>query len=273
MDGRQQEMTWAKLGEVMRQHDARCLWAVESGSRAWGIESPDSDWDVRFIYAHPSTWYLRLVDGRDTIEHPFGHMADNLDFQGFDLRKALRLAAKSNPSVLEWLHSPIVYGGDADFHRDLIEIMRDFSPRALMHHYVSLASRQYKAYWRDGCPVRFKKYLYAVRPLMCVYWMVNHDYQMPPMPMRELKDQVCLAPWQRDELTILLKMKAEATEIDGMGRFEALDGFITSTLEVGHDMANDAPAREPSIDALQELFWRIIAQTSEEPAPASQDGP
>lgn len=261
-----EELISERLRQIEHDRGVRVLWSVESGSRAWDIESTDSDWDIRFIYAHEANWYTQLFEGRDTIEHPFGHMTDQLDFQGFDVRKALRLAAKSNPSILEWLHSPITYKYDPVFGGKLISIMSEFSPRALMHHYVSLASRQYKAYWRDGEPVRFKKYLYAVRPLMCVYWMENHRHLMPPLRMDELMKGVTLAPWQRQELDQLLEMKAKTTEIDGKGRFEGLDGFITSTLAVGHEIANAAPKREPDMDALQNLFWLTLQRLCPEPA-------
>ena len=97
-----------RLDQIEREDDVRIVYACESGSRAWGFESTDSDWDVRFIYVHPRDWYLSIDVGekRDVIERPIN---DELDISGWDLRKALKLLRKSNPPLLEWLSSPIVY--------------------------------------------------------------------------------------------------------------------------------------------------------------------
>jgi predicted nucleotidyltransferase len=96
------------LDQIERDEDVRIFYACESGSRAWGFESTDSDWDVRFIYVHPRDWYLTIdiEEKRDVIERPIN---DELDISGWDLRKALKLLRKSNPPLLEWLSSPIVY--------------------------------------------------------------------------------------------------------------------------------------------------------------------
>ena len=95
-----------RLDAVEREEDVRVLYACESGSRAWGFASPDSDYDVRFIYVHRPDWYLSIVDRRDVIERP---IVDEYDLSGWELRKTLRLFRKSNPPLIEWLGSPIVY--------------------------------------------------------------------------------------------------------------------------------------------------------------------
>lgn len=247
-----------KLREIETEYGIEILYACESGSRAWGFASPDSDWDIRFIYAHPRSWYLHLFDDRDVIEHPFGPMADDLDFHGFDLRKALRLAAKSNPSILEWLHSPVIYEERAGYVEPLREAMAGFSPRALMQHYASLAERQYKAYWKAGEAVRFKKYLYALRPLLAVHHMAEHAYGMPPILFDRLRGQVTVPEAVRKETETLLEMKATNGEAMGRGRFPALDSWIEA--EIGHcqELAKKAPRRIPDRDSLQTLFWRVL---------------
>src|SRR5688500_16659645 len=88
------------------QHDIKILYAVESGSRAWGFDSTDSDWDVRFFYIHKLDWYLKIDDRKDNQEEI---LPNNIDLVGWELKKALRLFRKSNPLMLEWLRSPIVY--------------------------------------------------------------------------------------------------------------------------------------------------------------------
>src|SRR6201990_2789542 len=100
------------LAQVEAERHVRVLYACESGSRAWGFASRDSDYDVRFLYVHEPDWYLSVQDRRDVIEEP---LSDELDVSGWELRKALRLLRKSNPPLLEWLKSPFVYGCDPAF--------------------------------------------------------------------------------------------------------------------------------------------------------------
>lgn len=241
------------LKELAVEHGVEVLFACESGSWAWGIESPDSDYDIRFLYLNSPDWYVRLHEGRDVIERLDGL----LDYSGWDIRKALRLAYKSNPALLEWLQSKIVYATDTRI--DLLRaIMQTFSAKALMHHYVSLADRQKKAYWKDGEPVRLKKYLYAVRPLYAVYHMERYDYQMPPIELAALRDGMFMGYAVENELDDLLALKAKSSEIDGVGRYPALDAFIDEGLADGHDIANLAPDNKPSLEALNALFRSLI---------------
>jgi len=127
-----------RLTEVEGRHGVRVLYAIESGSRAWGFPSPDSDYDVRFIYVHPRDWYLSVNEARDVIEEGVDEM--DFDVAGWDLRKALRLFLKANPALWEWLVSPIVYRDDGGAARRLREIAKEsYSPKALAHHYLSIA--------------------------------------------------------------------------------------------------------------------------------------
>ena len=96
----------SELRKIEAREDLRILFAIESGSRAWGFASPDSDFDVRFVYARRQDWYLSLAPGRDVIELP---LIDDDDINGWDIQKALNLALKPNPVLLEWLSSPIRY--------------------------------------------------------------------------------------------------------------------------------------------------------------------
>ena len=89
------------LRDIEQEHDVKVLLAVATGSRAWGWDSPSSDWDVRFIYVHKPEWYFKIEPQRDVIEKMTG---DNVDLAGWELRKALYLLKRSNPSLLEWLN-------------------------------------------------------------------------------------------------------------------------------------------------------------------------
>src|SRR5688572_7252344 len=127
-----------KLKEVEQANQVQILYACESGSRAWGFASPDSDYDVRFIYVHKNDHYLSIDEQRDVIELPIN---DVLDISGWELRKALRLLRKSNGPLYEWFQSPIVYQSDSTFQGEILALMKlYFSPRAMMHHYLSMTS-------------------------------------------------------------------------------------------------------------------------------------
>src|SRR5436190_9326529 len=117
----------AALARLEAERNVRVLFACESGSRAWGFASCDSDYDVRFLYVHARDWYLSVEDRRDVIEQP---IVDDLDVSGWELRKALRLLRKSNPPLLEWLQSPMVYRQDAAFVAEFRALAATFySPR------------------------------------------------------------------------------------------------------------------------------------------------
>jgi predicted nucleotidyltransferase len=234
------------------------LYACESGSRAWNIESPDSDYDVRFIYAHKDIdWYLSLDNQKDTIEF----MDGLLDFSGWDVRKALQLAAKSNPSVLEWLHSPIVYT-KSGFNADLKMIMMtQFSLKALAHHYISMAMKTYKTHWPTPddvfTPVPLKKYFYVLRPLFAVSKLGSERMEMPPLDIEKLLYYAPLTHAEHDEFDMLLSIKRDQTESEGTGRFPKMDGFIEASLQPdswARKIADKASDDKPNYDELQSLF-------------------
>jgi predicted nucleotidyltransferase len=159
-----------RLDHVEMSEGVRILLAVESGSRAWGFPSRDSDYDVRFVYIHPPEWYLS-VDAdlhRDVIERP---ILDEIDLSGWEIRKALLLFAKSNPPLLEWLSSPLVYRDTktlASRLRDLLPAY--YAPNASLYHYLHMAQGNFKDYLR-GDVVWVKKYFYVLRPLLAVRWI------------------------------------------------------------------------------------------------------
>ncbi|MDX2226561.1 MAG: nucleotidyltransferase domain-containing protein, partial [Verrucomicrobiae bacterium] len=151
------------LDQIETTHNVRILHACESGSRAWGFASTDSDWDVRFIYVHPRDFYLSIESHRDVIENP---ISDDLDISGWDLRKALGLLLKSNPPLLEWISSPIVYRQDPDFLRNFRRLSEDFySPQRCFRHYLHMAEGNHRHYLL-GETIALKKYFYVLRPVL-----------------------------------------------------------------------------------------------------------
>lgn len=135
-----------RLAAVEEKEGVRILLAIESGSRAWGFASPNSDFDVRFIYARPQEWYLAvdLEDKRDVIEYP---IVDDIDLNGWDVRKALQLFWRSNPAVIEWIKSPINYIDKGDFKAGMQELLDSvYTLEKGIYHYRSMAKTNYRGY-------------------------------------------------------------------------------------------------------------------------------
>ncbi len=189
----------------------RILYAAESGSRAWGFASPDSDWDVRALYVHPRDWYLRIEDKpRDTFEamHP-----GDIDLSAWELRKALRLFAKSNLPLFEWLGSPLVYldrDGFGDRLRALVPNF--FDPRGAAWHHLSMQSSALEDLAPDGT-IRIKKLCYALRSALSVRWIAARA-SMPPVPFPELFAASHLDSVARAAIDDILAAKRDASERD-----------------------------------------------------------
>ena len=208
------ETILARLEGVERDEDVRILFAVESGSRAWGFPSPDSDYDARFVYARPADWYLSLRPGRDVIELPIEGL---LDINGWDIRKALGLLLKPNPVLLEWLSSPLRYIWNAPVCERLI----DFSKRvshgpACLHHYLHLGTRQWDAHIEGKEQVNLKKYFYILRPAMAVRWIRLNPDAIPPMNFQALIAGTDLPSGLLSELNRLLVRKSRATSYSSL---------------------------------------------------------
>jgi len=218
----------ATLARVAAEHGVRILLAVESGSRAWGFGSPDSDYDVRFIYVHPAEWYVSLEEPRDVIERPLDEQM--VDLGGWDVRKALRLLLKSNPPLYEWLVSPITYRDDGIFRpaaRDLFE--RHATRKKLAGHYWSIASGQYRKEIAGDEHARLKKYFYVIRPLLSLLWVVDRAGP-PPMSIGELLAAVAVPAEVRDAIDGLLDAKRSTPELGRGPRIAAIDQWAEAQL-------------------------------------------
>ena len=169
------EVILQKLQELEKTEGVTILHAVESGSRAWGFPSPDSDYDVRFFYVHPREHYLRLDRTRDVIERPIDEV---LDINGWDLDKTLRLLHASNPTLFEWSQSPIIYRTTELFQSFQPIIRAYFSAKSGLWHYLSMAEGNYREYLR-GEQVKAKKYFYVLRPLLACRWILERGTPRP----------------------------------------------------------------------------------------------
>jgi predicted nucleotidyltransferase len=245
-----------RLAEIAAAHGVEILFAAESGSRAWGFASADSDYDIRFIYRHPTAWYVSLHELRDVIELPLD--ADMLDIGGWDLRKALRLLLRSNPPLHEWLGSPIVYRDSQGCGAALRGLFVDCAvPRRLMLHYLSMARGQ-----RDLLGprplVRRKRYLYVVRPLLAVALLARGEWP-PPMAIGALLDSAQLTPDQRGAIDALIEEKRAGGELGEGPRIEVLDDWICDCLAAADPQAvSEVALREDGAAAVQRYFLEQV---------------
>ncbi len=242
-----------ELDRLEHERRARVLLAIESGSRAWGFESPDSDFDVRFVYARDLSHYLRLDEARDVIEW---WLDDVLDISGWDLSKALRLMRGSNPSLFEWLGSPIVYAEDPVFAAVRDVAPRCFCPVSGIHHYLSMA-RSSRAALMVAEGVSLKKYLYTTRALLAARWIAR-ELTPTPMMMSDLIETVLEEP-MRGLLAELLAEKSEAGEHTSRPRIPRLDGwFDATTAELETRVKALIPSPKVSWEELNAIFREIV---------------
>lgn len=207
----QAEIT-ARLESVAEKENVRLLLAIESGSRAWGFASADSDWDVRFVYVRRLEDYLTVYPRRSVIETP---LTDDLDVNGWDVRKALHLLRKSNPTLLEWLDSPIRYVWDEALIAPLLRLApQSYDPLASCHHYLSMASHQKSILVSAEGVVRRKKYLYILRALLAARWSMQRP-DAPPMEFAPLLSAFSTPAEVLMEIEALLQQKRAGTELSG----------------------------------------------------------
>jgi uncharacterized protein len=216
-----------RLREIEEKYSVKIVYACESGSRAWGFPSADSDYDVRFIYLHPTQWYLSIKSGRDVIEEP---ILDEFDINGWDLRKALGLLHKSNPPLLEWLGSPIVYLEDSN----VVQKIRSALPLFYSHvncfsHYLHMAERNFREYLK-GETVRTKKYFYVLRPVLAMQW-IEQELGLVPTDFNILVQQLVKDPVLLNDIQNLLKEKMSGAELQEGKRIDSISTFIESEIE------------------------------------------
>lgn len=243
----------ARLSAIEAEHNVRVLYACESGSRGWGFASPDSDYDVRFIYVHPLPWYLQVNNQRDVIELP---ISGDLDINGWELRKALGLLKKGNATLIEWLDSPVVYGADAVFLQAMRAATRQVhQAERSFHHYVHMARKNYREYLRSDI-VRLKKYLYVLRPLLAALW-VEQGRGAAPMPFQELVDAIVTDADLRAAIEQLLIIKRAAGEAEYGKPLPIINTFIDTEL-TRLEAAEPPQSREQDFSALDQLLMDSV---------------
>jgi uncharacterized protein len=234
----------SRRGDCMRKHieevlrrieydyDVKILYACDIGSRAMGLESSESDYDIRFIYVHRLEWYLKIDKGQDVIEaaeqgklsfqvHP------SLDISGWELAKTLKLYRKSNPSVLEWLHSKLVYYQEYSTIEKLKAVEQEIiSPKPFIMHYLNIAKRNFSK--GEIKKHEVKKYLYILRSILASRWILKKS-AAPPVDFAELLQLMPGGNLKDLILKMIITKKAgEALLVDNI---ESVNQFIIDEIE------------------------------------------
>lgn len=246
------EIILNELRKIEETENIKIIMAIESGSRAWGFASPDSDYDVRFIYVRDEESYLKLEGIRDVIEWK---LDDTLDINGWDLKKALQLLHKSNPTIFEWCASPIVYLEREEF-ADLKKLLPHyFSVKKSLFHYWHMAETNYREYLK-GAEVRVKKYFYVLRPLLAAKWII--DNQSPPPMLFDKLVEAKLDDTLRPELDKLLELKKSMPEMGTAPRIQVFNDYIEKVMPEIKEIAAGIKDNQAEWDMLNELFVRVI---------------
>jgi hypothetical protein len=233
------------------------LFACESGSRAWGFESDDSDFDVRFVFLRRTDWYLTIQNKRDVIEKPID---DELDVSGWDVPKALQLLRKSNPPLLEWLQSPIIYAQTSTFVDRLRALTEEYySPISCMYHYLHMAENNFRKYLKED-QVWTKKYFYVLRPVLACIW-IERGHGVVPIEFSNLVDRVVDDATLRNTIDVLLTKKRAGAELDRGPKNAVLSGFLESALSrLRAEIQPPGQTRDPA--ALDRLFVEILQEVN-----------
>ena len=246
------EIILQELRKIEEQENVKIIMAIESGSRAWGFASPDSDYDVRFIYVRKGSDYLKLEKFRDVIEWK---LDDVLDINGWDIRKALQLLHNSNPTVFEWCASPIVYMETEEFAwlKEILPMY--FSEKKSLYHYWHTADSTYRSYLL-GEEVRIKKYFYALRPLLAAMWILDKK-TAPPMLFEELMEAE-LEEEILPELNRLLALKKITPEMGVEPKITVIDEYLQLKLKEVKVRVEEIEGKASEWNALNELFLRMV---------------
>ncbi len=235
------------------ERGVRILYACETGSRGWGFASPDSDYDVRFVFAHPLRRYLSIQEPQSDINTFLDADGEVLDLNGWDLRKFLRLLARSNATPFEWLQSPIVYEQEAGFRETLWALAPGyFQPRAGVHHYLGICHNSIKTGIADG-NIKIKKYFYILRPLLAAIWAADRQ-SVPPMEFRPLLQQIEHRRPLMEAIQALWAEKEKAAEAQVIQLIPVIQEFVEQEMERCRDVAATLTGKNADTQALDDFF-------------------
>lgn len=260
------EMDAAKVAQIdglldraATEHGVLVPLAIESGSRAWGFPSPDSDYDCRFVFVRPVRQHLTPWPERDVIEFA---LEDELDANGWEFGKALRLLLKGNAVIIEWLRSPVIYRAESWFRDEFLAFAKRVANReAIARHYLHLGERQRRVYFGDGTAVAQKKIFYALRPAATLRWFrMRPDEAIAPMHFPTLMEECDPPADLRREVEDLMARKALTRELGEAPLSPAVAAFIDSEFEKGRELweAGRARATEDEKAQAAEFYRRVV---------------
>lgn len=252
-DGTMEELIRMKLKEIEEKEQVKILHAVESGSRAWGFASPDSDYDVRFIYVRPMEYYLRLEAKKDFIDW---ELDETLDINGWDLMKALQHFHKSNATLFEWANSPVVYDTTPMWRQIAETASGYFSCKSAMYHYYGTANKNYHEYLTEDM-VKYKKYFYVLRPILACKWIEERKCP-PPVLFQTLVDEV-LEDSMKPQIDALVKKKMEMVESEKGKRVDAVNAYIVEKLNYYRQLVDSMEDdRDGDWKKLNQVFLQLL---------------
>jgi uncharacterized protein len=244
-----------KLCEIEKDHDIRIVWAVESGSRLWGLASSESDYDVKCVYVHRPEWYLSINEGADAIDLP---IHNRLDVSGWDVRKTLRLLVKSNISLMTWTISTLVYrevGGLADDIRELVG--QHYSPKAVAHQYLNMATLNIRKHIDHASKVPVKIYLYTLQPLLNVQWMMQGK-GLPPSLFLDLMSGIEASDEVLEAVSELVTLKTTKPPKSKTSRLSVIDEWISELVDEARTWVDAAPSSKVPVDQVNAVFRRTL---------------
>lgn len=242
-----------KLKEIEQQKGVKILLAIESGSRAWGFHSPDSDYDVRFVYVHSKQWYVGIEDRKDFMNVEVNEV---FDVVGYDVRKTLKFFYATNSKIFEWIQSPIFYKKDESFVNALLQMIPEYySSRKGIHHYLGLTRNTLNNDLQSDT-VKLKKYFYALRPVLAAYWIAKNG-SCPPMVFGELKTLIT-DPIIKEKVENLLQIKKSSDEKFTIQKDNILNQFILETMNFCETYVKNIEYKEANTSALNALFAKTI---------------
>jgi uncharacterized protein len=244
-----------EIKKIEEQYEVKICLAVESGSRAWGFPSKDSDYDVRFIYVHKKDWYLSIDQKPDVIELPIN---DLLDINGWEVTKALRLFRKSNPPLMEWLHSGIVYYQAFSLVDQMKTIQNQvFLPQSALYHYLNMAKGNFRDYLRND-EVKIKKYFYVLRPVLACVWIERYN-TVPPIAFQTLVEELLEEGQLKREILTLLERKISGDELNLEPKVTVINDYLEK--EIIRLEEYTKTVKVPKVDMtpiLDDLFRTIL---------------
>lgn len=250
-----EELIKTRLLELEQQHGVQVLYACETGSRAWGFPSPDSDYDARMIYKHDLDRYLTLSEKKDTIE--FMSADGELDVTGWDIKKCLTLMWRSNGALLERVQSPIIYRNEPGIATLLKEYaFQCYSPIATMYHYLGMAKKSF-ADVKGREEVKLKKLFYALRATLACKWILNKDTP-PPIVFMEMVDRLQFDTGLKEHIAQLIALKSGMPESYMHPAERDLNEFISAELTVAGQAFNGLQGRKRKDIDLDQVFRQIV---------------